>query len=256
MRRGAGREVCAFQDDVPGLAAIGRLIETAVRRIAPERARHRRKDRVAVGRTHDDFCDAFRVGQTDMGPGLAAIAGFVDSVADRNAVARPRFARPDPDVLRVLGIERDRADRLHRLLVEDRLVTRPAILGFPNAAAGRADEERDFAGRFPEWRQERRCGRSWWRSRCCARRDRKWWRNCRAPARRRWPHPPKQSAVKRMRFGKAHKDYLEVAVGNLNAASSTGTFASAFSMMIFCLSVDPLGPASIENGKNTPAIFS
>ena len=80
-----------------------------------------------------------------MRPGLAAVGRFVDAVADRNAVARPRFARADPDVLRVLRIERDRADRLHRLLVEDRPVMRSAVFRFPNAAAGRADEERDFA---------------------------------------------------------------------------------------------------------------
>ena len=55
----------------------------------------------------------------------------------------------DPDVLRVLRIECDRADRLHRLFVEDWLVTRPAIFGFPNAAAGRADKKGDLARRFP-----------------------------------------------------------------------------------------------------------
>src|SRR4051812_16325789 len=47
-----------------------------------------------------------------------------------------------------------------------------------------------------------------------------------------------------MRMG----DYLEL-VGNLKMESSTGTLTSAFSKMIFCLSVAPLGPPSIENGK-------
>ena len=85
-------------------------------------------------------------GRPDVRPGFAAIGRFVDSVADRNAVARPRFARADPDVLRILRVERDRADRLHRLLVEDRLELRAAVFRFPNAAAGRADKKRDFAG--------------------------------------------------------------------------------------------------------------
>ena len=141
----AGGKIGAFENQVPGLAAIGRLVETAIGRIAPERARHRRINRVAVFWTNDDLCDAFRVGQTGMRPGFAAIGRFVDAVADRDAVARPRFTRADPDVLRILRVERDRADRLHRLFVEDRSIMRAAVFGFPNAAAGRADKDRDLA---------------------------------------------------------------------------------------------------------------
>ena len=54
----------AFQDQVPRLAAIGRLVETAIRRIAPQRARHGRVNRVAVLRTHDDLRDPLGVRQT------------------------------------------------------------------------------------------------------------------------------------------------------------------------------------------------
>ncbi len=250
-----GGEVRAFQREVPGLAAIRRLVEPAIRRIAPERARHGRENRIAARRTDDDVGDAFRIRQTGMGPGLAAIGRFVDSVADRDAVARPRFARADPDVLRILGIERDGADRLHRLLVEDRLVARPAILGFPNAAAGRSDVKGEFPGRFPEGGKggdaaahgrgadvarakagdgRRIVGRLFGADGCAGQTER----------------------GEKDEIRETHKSYLEAGVGNLNSASSTGTFASAFSKTIFCLSADPLGPASIENGKNTPAIFS
>ncbi len=87
--RGAGREIGTFQNEVPGLAAVGRFVEAAIGRIAPERARHRRVNRVAAFRTNDDLRNAFRVGQTRFVPGLAAVGRFVDAVADRDAVARP-----------------------------------------------------------------------------------------------------------------------------------------------------------------------
>ena len=81
-------------------------------------------------------------------PSLAAVARLVNAVADRNAVARPRFAGPNPDILGVLRIDRDGADRLHRLFVKHRAVTGPAVVRFPNAAAGRPDVESDFARRL------------------------------------------------------------------------------------------------------------
>src|SRR5437870_12026045 len=85
-----------------------------------------------------------------MRPGLPTIGGFVDSVANRNAVTRPRLARPNPDVLRVPGIECNSPDRLHRLFVKDRLVMGATIFGFPNAPAGRASVKGDFPGGFSD----------------------------------------------------------------------------------------------------------
>src|SRR5205085_1894779 len=125
--RRAGRRVPALQNLVPGLAAIRCFVEAPIGRIAPERSRHRRVNRVAARRTDDDFRDAFRVRQPGEIPSLAAVDRFINAVADRHAVARPAFTGADPDVLRIFRIEGDGADRLHRLLVEDRLVTRPAI---------------------------------------------------------------------------------------------------------------------------------
>ena len=146
--RGAGGKVRALQHEVPIFAPVRRFVETAIGRIAPERAGHGRVNGVAVFRADDNLRHALRIGQARAGPRFTAVHGFVNSVAHRNAVARPRFARSDPNVLRIFRVERDRANRLHRLLVEHRLVARPAILGFPNAAAGRADEDGDFPGRL------------------------------------------------------------------------------------------------------------
>src|SRR5262249_34661343 len=95
-----------------------------------------------VARIYENFCDAFGLLQSDVGPVLAAVRGLVDAIADRDAVARPRFARADPDDFRVLRIDRDRADGLDGLFVEDRLESRAAIDRLPHAAAGRAYVDR------------------------------------------------------------------------------------------------------------------
>ena len=139
-----GGKVGAFENQLPCFAAIGGLVETAIRRIAPQRAGHGGINRVAVLWTDHDLRDALRIVQTGVRPRLAAVGRFVNSVADRHAVSRPRFAGSDPDIFCVLGIERDRANRLHRLFVEHRPVSSSAIVRFPNAAAGRADEKRDL----------------------------------------------------------------------------------------------------------------
>ena len=59
-----------------------------------------------------------------------AVGGFVDAIADRNAVARPCFAGAHPNSFRSLRIDGDRADRLHGLLVEHGLERRAAIHDF------------------------------------------------------------------------------------------------------------------------------
>src|SRR5262249_53295103 len=51
----------------------------------------------------------------------------------------------DPDGLRVRGIEGDRADRLHRLLVEDGLERGAAVHRLPDTAARGADVEDGLA---------------------------------------------------------------------------------------------------------------
>ena len=144
--RGAGGKIGALQDQIPGLAAVGRFVEAAIGRIAPERARHRGINRVTALRTNDDLRNALRVFQPRLVPGLAAVGRLVDAVANRDAVADPRFTRADPDVLGVLRVERDRADRLHRLFVEDRPILRAAVVRFPDAATGCADKDCELAG--------------------------------------------------------------------------------------------------------------
>src|SRR5262249_42343947 len=139
--RAAGRQVRALQDERPGLAAVGGLVEAAVGAVRPELARHAGVDDVAVLRMDENPHDALGLLEAHVGPGLAAVGGLVDAVADRDRVPGPRLAGADPHRLRVRRVDGDRADRLHRLLVEDRLESGAAVERLPDAARGRADEE-------------------------------------------------------------------------------------------------------------------
>ena len=84
----------------------------------------------------------FGLGEAHVRPVLAAVGGLVDAIADRDAVAHPRLAGADPDDLRILRVDRDGADGLYWLLVENGFVRSAAIGRFPDTAARRADVER------------------------------------------------------------------------------------------------------------------
>ncbi len=127
---------------LPGLAAVRRLVDAAVRVAVPEMAGGAGPDGVAVGRAHLDAGDALGVLEADPLPGVAAVGGLVEAVPDRGAVAGPRLAGAHPDLLRVLGIDGDGADRLV-VVVEDRLEDEAAVGRLPDAAAGRSDIDRE-----------------------------------------------------------------------------------------------------------------
>src|ERR1041385_3670691 len=56
--RATGRKIPSLENLLPRLPAIGSLVQTAIRRIAPQRAGHRRENRVAISRINDDSRDA------------------------------------------------------------------------------------------------------------------------------------------------------------------------------------------------------
>src|SRR5262249_13308810 len=130
----AGRQVRTVQDQLPALAAVGAAIQAAFGGVAPQLAGHAGEYGVGGARVDEDLGDALARGQADVLPGLTAVTGLVDAVPDRDAVARPGFAGADPDVLRVRGVDGDRADRLHRLLIEHRLEGRGAVGRLPHPA--------------------------------------------------------------------------------------------------------------------------
>src|SRR6266545_1304996 len=126
------------EDALPGLAAVGRLVDAAVRAGIPQRSGGADPGGVGARRADLDAGDALGLVEPEVGPALSPVGRPVDAVADRHAVARPRLAGADPDVLRIAGIDADGADRLNGI-VEDRLEGRPAVHGLPDTAAGRSD---------------------------------------------------------------------------------------------------------------------
>src|SRR5205814_7218922 len=126
-----------------------------VGRIAPQRARNRDENRVAIPWINGYPRDAFGLFQAGTRPCFATVGGFVDTVANGHAVARPRFTSAYPNIFRILRVERDRADRLHSLFVKYRPIPRSAVVGFPNAATGRTHKERDLARWFVHSRDGR-----------------------------------------------------------------------------------------------------
>src|SRR5262249_33683745 len=134
--RAAGREVRALQDLRPRLAAVGRFVDAAVFAVGPQPSGSAGVDGVRLRRVDQDLRDPFRAPEADVGPVVAAVDRLVDAIADRDAVAGPGLAGSHPDDLGVLRVDRDRADRLDRLLVEDGFVGRAAVDRLPDTAGG------------------------------------------------------------------------------------------------------------------------
>src|SRR5207248_6765343 len=124
---------------------VGRLVEAAIRAVAPQLSGGAGVDGVGVARIDDDARDPLRLREPHVLPALAAVDGLVDAVADGDGIARPRFARSHPDDLRILRIDLHLADRLHRLLVEDGLEGGAAVLALPDPAARRSHEQQGLS---------------------------------------------------------------------------------------------------------------
>src|SRR5204863_7488135 len=128
-------EVRAREDQIPGLPAVDRLVETAIGTVAPQLARRAGVDGVGVARVDRDLRDPLALLQAHVRPALAAVDRLVDSVSNGHRVARPGLPGPDPDHLRVLRVDGDGPDRLHRLPVEDGLEGHAPVLALPHPTA-------------------------------------------------------------------------------------------------------------------------
>ena len=126
-----------LERDRPGGAAIRRLVEPAFAAGRPERPFGGDVDDVRVARVDEDARDVLGLAQTHVRPRLAAVQALVDAVADADVAAADVLTRADPDRVRVGRVERDAADRVGGLAVEDRRPRRAGVLRLPHAA--RAD---------------------------------------------------------------------------------------------------------------------
>ena len=141
----AAGTVRSRQNFLPGLAAVVRLVNAALVVVIPQMPQGADQNVIAVGGVYQNLRNVLAVFQADVGPVLPAIRGFINAVADRNAVAHPGFAGSYPDSFRIRGIDRHGADGLHIFPVEYRLVGRTSVDRLPNSAAGRSNEHGDPA---------------------------------------------------------------------------------------------------------------
>src|SRR5262245_8501000 len=89
--------VVDVEDLLPGLAAIDGLEQAAFFAGTPQPSERADIHDVGVGGIDRDLADLERVPQSHVRPRLAAIAGLVDAIAPRNAVAGVGLAGADPD---------------------------------------------------------------------------------------------------------------------------------------------------------------
>ena len=129
-------------DEPPVLAAVGRLVQTALPvrpPCVPERGNPRR---IRIVRVDDDAPDLLRLGEPDELPRLPAVGGLEDSAARRDRVARVLLARAGVDHVRVGWRDRQRPHRDDALVVEDWLEGRSRIRRLVDPAGDSRDVER------------------------------------------------------------------------------------------------------------------
>ena len=114
---GAGA-IIEIKNFFPGLAAIARAENAALRVGAVSVAESRNKNDVGIRGMNDQRTDVTRVFEADVGPRLAAVGGFVDAVAKRNVAADAGFAGADVNDVGIGIGNVDGADRGNRLLVK------------------------------------------------------------------------------------------------------------------------------------------
>ena len=150
---GDARVLVDLQHEPPGVAAVGDLY-TPHRRPEPRAeppAGH--QDDIAVARVDKDLPDVLRVGETEVLPCLPAVAAAVDAVPPADVAPADVLSGPHPDHVRIVGIDRHVADRVHGLVLEDRVPRHARVRRLPHSA--RADRDVPGAGEGV-----RRCPRS------------------------------------------------------------------------------------------------
>ena len=149
----------------PRLAAVGGLVETALAAGRPERTDRRDVDDVRSRGSMTILPMCCDVGSIAPDQVLPAVGRLVDAGAPRRAAHVVRFARADPDDVRVRRRDGDRADGAGAHRVEDRRPRHAGVGRLPHAArrgARRRSRCRSAPGAPSDRRRPRcrRCGRS------------------------------------------------------------------------------------------------
>ncbi len=102
---------------------------------------NRDEEPIGIAGINGHLRNLLAIAKSEVGPGLAAIGGLVDAIADGEVRAMQPFAAADVNDLRVGRRDNDGADRAGRLLIENRLPGAAVVRRLPDAAVDRADVE-------------------------------------------------------------------------------------------------------------------
>jgi hypothetical protein len=122
------------EDALPGCAAVGGLVDTAVAAGSPQGPHGRDVDDVGVLRMHLDAADVLGFTEPHVLPRLAAVHALVDAVAERHRALGVVLPGANPDRIGVRRIDGHAADGVRALRVEDRLPRRSGVVGLPQTA--------------------------------------------------------------------------------------------------------------------------
>src|SRR5205823_4017690 len=115
-------------------AGVGGQIDAALLAGPVRMSEHGDEESVGIRGVDRDHRDLLRVPEAEVRPRLAGVCGLVDPVADGQVGAREPFAAAYIYGIGVRRGDRDRADGLRGLLVEDRLPGATRVVGLPDAA--------------------------------------------------------------------------------------------------------------------------
>ena len=121
-----------FEHALPRVAAVGRAVEPALAALGPQRPLRRDEHRARIVGMHRDHADVARRLQPHVRERPPAVDRLVDAVAIAHRALAVVLAGADPQREVVVRVERDRADRVRAVVVEDGRPGRPRVGRLPD----------------------------------------------------------------------------------------------------------------------------
>ncbi len=137
---------------LPRLAAVLRAVEAALLLRPVQVTGRRHEDDVGIRRMDRDASDPAAQRQAHVPPVLAAVGRAIHAVADRYVAPDERLAGPGPNHVGVGGRDRERADRLRLLIVEDRPPSVATVFTLEHASGRRTEVVDIRVARLPDHR--------------------------------------------------------------------------------------------------------
>ena len=135
----APRVLIDKEDALPVLAAVHGAVDPALLLRPVGMHEGADVDDVGIGRMDGEPGNAPGLFEPHQRPGRPRVRGFVDPLPDGDVAADLPLAGPGPDDVGIGQGDPQRADRLHRLVVEDGVPVHPAVGGLVDAPGGGAD---------------------------------------------------------------------------------------------------------------------